>query len=566
MMRLFCIMIGAALSSIVHAQMLVDGRKAAYDSLTNTLLATVPERCFHQTAEFTIELQDCWQSCTIDGEPVIGSHLFSNIEAQKGYELMLTDTLGNSVERRLEFTFLPIIELQGSFSNTYVDTLLLFTDPTAHRTDTLAASIKWRGGTTNTASKHKRNYKIKLSADTTLLGMRNDDSWILDAGQPDVFRLRNRIAMDLWNDMAPQPYYADREPTARNGVSGRVVEVFLNDEYRGFYNFSESMDRKQLQIKKIKSDTGQIRGCLYKAFNWVSTQMFDTLTVYDNTQETLRGFEVKYPDLQDSDTTDWAPLVEANNFARTSTDEYLVEHVEEYFDVEPILYYTLFVSSINAYDNNGKNMYWAVYDKNIDRRLTLAPWDLDASFGQRWGAILTGFETNENPILPEYLNDVDVYIFYRLFKSNYHNFNDRLNQRYKEMRQPGGVLTTDSLISRFTTYYQLIKNSGAAQRETARWSGDTDLKGEEIDFDREYDYICQWIMRHMQLLDENTFPLYYNDAYFELEQGINSPIAKRPPSNTIYDLQGRPVSNRQSSNRHLPKGIYISHGRKYIVK
>lgn len=563
-MRLFCIMIGAALSSIVHAQMLVDGRKAAYDSLTNTLLATVPERCFHQTAEFTIELQDCWQSCTIDGEPVIGSHLFSNIEAQKGYELMLTDTLGNSVERRLEFTFLPIIELQGSFSNTYVDTLLLFTDPTAHRTDTLAASIKWRGGSTNTPAKHKRNYKIKLDTDTTLLGLRNDDSWILDAGQPDVFRLRNRIAMDVWNRMATPPYYADQEPKARNGVSGKLAEVFLNDAYNGFYNFSENMDRKQMKLKKIDKQTGQIRGCLYKAVSWNKTQLFDSL-YYDNTKDTIYGFEVKYPDLQDNDTTDWSPLAQAVNFGVGSNDEDLLNYAGMYFDLPVLTDYHVFISAVNAMDNSGKNTYWAIYNKLEDKRLTPAVWDLDCTFGQRWGGAFINAE--EDVTSPYYVFDPDIWVAIRLFYlDEQKKLQNMMNQRYYNLRA-NGILHTDSLIDLVTYYYETIKNSGAAQREILRWSGDSDLKGEKIDFDAEYKYICNWIKIHLEYVDQLGLPLYYTDEWREWFKEylaeVNSPKNNFNLKTPTYTLSGQQVAN----DRLLQQpGIYIRGGRKFIVK
>ena len=561
-MRVLPFLICFALSSLAHAQLTVDGRRVAYDSLTNTMLATVPRNFFNQPAELNIALEDAWQHCTIDDEPVAdGKHLFSDITAEKAYRLLLTDRLGNSVERRLEFTFLPIVELVGTFGNAYQEGLFLLSQPDYASTDTLEAKIRWRGGTTNAASKHKRNYKINFPEDHAFFGLRNDDKWMLDAGQPDVFRLRNRIAMDLWNDMAPKPYYADREPKARNGVGGRVVEVFLNDEYRGIYNFSELIDRKQMKLKKVDKETGQIRGCLYKGVSWASTQMFDSLTTYDNTKETLRGFEVKYPDLEDSDTTDWRPLVEAINVARTSPDDYLAEHVEEYFDLEPIFYYSLFMSTVNAVDNSGKNMYWAVYDKTADRRLTPAPWDLDATFGQRWGGLFAASDDDHS--LPEYLTDVDVFIFYWLYKTNYKGFNDRLNRQYRQLRQPGGLLSTDSLISRFTDYYEQLHHSGADRRETLRWSGDTDLRGEAIDFYQEYQYICQWITQHMQLIDQTTFPLYYNDEFFGREpQGIaNNEKMKEYKNDNVYDLSGRKLSDRQIS-----KGIYIRNGRKFIVK
>ena len=569
---LIVLLLIAAATTQARAQLIIDGRRTNYDARTNTLLATVPRQLFGQSPVLSVSTSDSlWASVSIASQPVQDSCYFRKIRAGVIYPVVMTDTLGQTVVRNLQFTFLPVIHLHGQIGYNYIDATIDFTDPDAPSTVELATRIRWRGGTTNAPGKHKRNYKLKLAQDTTLLGMRHDDSWILDAGQADVFRLRNRIAMDLWNDMAPKPYWADREPEARSGVSGRVVEVFLDDDYRGFYNLSECMDRKQLKIRKVNPETGQIRGCLYKGINWDATQMFDSITAYDNTLGRLRGFEVKYPDLEDNDTTDWAPLVEAINIARTSTDEDFAQCVEDYYDLEPIFYYNIFASITNAYDNSGKNMYWAVYDKNIDRRLTPAPWDLDATFGQRWGAILTGEEDPEyNPILAESMNDVEVFIFYWLLKTNYKGYNDRLNSRYREMRQPGGLLHTDSLTQRFTDYYELITASGAAQREAGLWSGDSDVKGEMIDFDAEYNYICQWIQRHMDELDRHTFPLYFNDEFFGRDsEGIDSQTA-RATSPYVYDLQGRRVSDTSQFSTltsQLRPGLYIDgRGRKVIVR
>ena len=548
---------------LAQAQLIIDGRHTAYDSLTNTMLATVPEALFGQSAQLSVGLAEGYAACTVDGEAVSDSCVFSDIEALKGYHILLTDTMGNTVSRRLEFTFLPIICLSGNFSNDYLHTLVLFSDPTARQTDTLAANVKWRGGTTNTPNKHKRNYKIKLDADTTLLGLRNDNNWILDAGQPDVFRLRNRIAMDIWNSMATPPYYADQEPKARNGVSGRLVEVFLDDDYRGFYNLSEAMDRKQMKLKKIDKQTGEIRGCLYKGVTWSRTQMFNSIDDYDNTEETLFGFEVKYPDLQDSDTTDWSPLVAACNFSVESADEDFRDHIADYFDMPVVMDYNIFFNVVNAVDNAGKNMYWAIYDKTQTQRLTPTPWDLDATLGQRWGGQLVR-ETDEGLCTsPDYRLDYETMTSYRHFRDNFNDYIGKMNTRYRQLRQPGQPLHTDSLLAVVSHYYRMVKNSGAAAREQAKWSGDSDVWGDTIDFDREYAYICNWISQRMTFIDATELPLFYKSSYFD-ELDVSAPTANGRPDDAIRDLSGRIVATGPSTA--LKPGVYIRGGRKIIIK
>lgn len=556
--RLFSVLLCLCVIQTIQAQLTIDGRHACLDTITNTMLATLPETCFGQSLTLDVSLESGWNTGMIDDSPIDGIYTFENITATQTYHLQLYHSDGDSIDTKLQFTFLPIIQLKGDFGYDYQPGTILFSDPSTHHTDTLSATIKWRGGSTNIEGKNKRNYKLKLDADTTLLGMRNDNNWILDAGQPDVFRMRNRIAMDIWNDMAHQPYYADQEPKARNGVSGHMVELFLNDEYRGIYNLSENIDRKQMKIKKIDKETGAIRGCLYKGISWLNTNMFSILTDYDNQQESFYGYEVKYPDLNDSDTTDWLPLVSVSNIVRDMTKEQFIEEVDHYFDLPVLADYSIFLTVVNALDNSGKNMFWAVYDKNITQRLTLAPWDLDCTFGQRWGGTLVG--QDDDMTSPDYLTDVDIYVFYQLYHYNAFQFNDQMNQRYRELRETGNVLSTDSLINRVTHYYNLITNSGAAQRETNKWSGDTDIWGEAIDFQQEYDYICQWIKQHMEAIDSIGFPVFYNDSFFAPDYISPAIISNGSDfGNIYYDLQGRKV------NRPTKPGIYIRNGKKIIV-
>ena len=73
-------------------------------------------------------------------------------------------------------------------------------------------------------------------------------------------------------------------------------------------------------------------------------------------------FEAKYPDLNDLDSTDYSTLWNAINFVVNSSNSDFKKHVQEYFDIPVLIDYYLFVVLLNALDNEGKNMYWAVYD------------------------------------------------------------------------------------------------------------------------------------------------------------------------------------------------------------
>ena len=433
---------------------------------------------------------------------------------------------------------LPTIYLKGEFGYDYQEGEITIVE--SNNSIKYKANIKWHGGSTNTSDKHKRNYKIKLSEDASLLGLRSDNNWILDAGQADVFRLRNRIATELWNDMAHKPYYYDQEPNVLTGVRGKVVEVYLNDEYRGIYCLTEVMDRKELKLKKFDKKTGQIHGGLWKSESWGNSLMYDVIP-YDNSKETWGSFEVKYPDLDDLETTDYSTLSDAITFVATSSDEDFSNYVHEYFDMPVIIDYYIFLHVLNAFDNTGKNIFWAVYDKEIDKKITLAIWDLDGTVGQKW---------IENATSPELEVENNLNLYVRLKKLNVDSFNEKVRERYYELRE--SILSTENLVNRYEYYYNLITDCGAVEREEEKWSGDSDIDGRTLNFKLEFNDIKNWIIGHMDFLDNTIFSVNTN-----IQNTYYFPIYNH--SIPIYDIQGKRLYSTK-------RGINIIHGKKVMIK
>ena len=536
----------------VSAQLVIDGRPVVYDKLTGTLLATVAKKDFDTNPIYSVSLEKDWKMAVINGTVIRDSCLYqiNNLKAYNKLYVTLVGQDNQMTDYCLQFTFLPIVKLSGNFSNDYSDGIFQLINPDDTLKEQLTARIKWRGGITNLPDKHKRNYKIKFYEDHQLLGLRNDNNWILDAGQIDPFRLRNLVAAELWNDIATKPHYADREPKVRTAIRGRVVEVVLNNEYQGIYNLSENMDRKQLKVKKVDKQTGEIHGCLYKAKGWSYAAMWDTLKVnYDNHSETWDVFEVKYPDLNDNDTTDWSTLHQAIDFVVMSSDEDFSRHVADYFDLPPLVDYCVFGSVLNATDNYGKNLFWAVYDKNEDKRLTPGMWDLDCTVGQKWFGRL-----EETFYSPDSLHDMSINLTWRLMTLNVDNFTDKVNQRYRQLRST--TLSTDSLIERYLSYYKLMERSGARDREERRWSGDSDIGNQMLYIGTEINYIMDWIKRHTEVMDQTVFPLPVKPVMADSQQ-----------KNTVRQTGTFLLSGqRLNDNSVLWPGIYIRNGRKVIVR
>lgn len=440
---------------------------------------------------------------------------------------------------------LPIIKLTGDFGYDYQEGSVSVIYPDGSSDKDLFANIKWRGGTTNTEDKHKRNYKIKFSEDHSFFGLRNDNNWILDAGQADVFRLRNRIATELWNDFATKPYYTNQEPKVLSGVRGQVVEVYLNDEYRGIYCFTECMDRKQLKLKKYDKE-GNIYGTLWKSTGFGSSLMNTLPDSYDNNLPMMDVFEAKYPEIDDLGYTDYSTLWNAINFVINANDDDFINHVDEYFDLPVVLDYFLFINILGAIDNTGKNMYWAVYDKQKDKKITPAVWDLDLTVGNKTlEQYSIAFTSPEYPILDPFK------LVTRLKELNYNHFNEKVSERYRELRKT--YFNPNNLFSRYETYYNILKQSGTTEREENKWSGDSDVYGQEINFEKELEYIHDWINKRICFLDKEF--LYKDDTHiFNTTNQTENAI--------IYSLLGKRINH----HNYVKGNIYIIKGKKIIVR
>lgn len=550
-MKYLLAIIMSIVSTAVCAQIRIDGRRVLYDGKSNTMLATILETDFNKSKRYTVELEEGWSNLKINGTTVNSSYYFNSIKAGKTYPITIRNKDQYVITSNITFTFLPIMLIEGDFGYEYQEGKVSLYSPDGEVNDTLSATLKWRGGSTNIDGKHKRNYKIKFDDDYQFFGLRKDNNWILDAGQADLFRVRNRIATEIWNDMARKPYYADKEPDALSGVRGRVVELFLNKEYRGIYCLTEAMDRKEMKLKKVDKKTGDIRGCLYKAGGYGASLMWNCPSTYDNNSEVWDTFEVKYPELDDTDNgeTDWSTLVDAINFVAISNDGEFREHVAEYFDIPVLIDYYIFLNVLNAFDNVGKNMYWAVYDKTKDKKLTPAVWDLDGTIGQKLLDLALVVYTASHS--PEFEMSINMNLINRLKKLNVDDFNNKAILRYQELRKD--LLSTDKLTSRYTSYFDMIDLSGAAQREENKWSEDSDINYEKLDFDFEIYYITYWITRHLQYLDEHLFKNNGNSEITSIHTYQTDRI-----SQPIFNLKGLKVNNPQ-------KGIYIKDGKKYVI-
>ena len=504
--RFTLVLLAIAVGCCAWAQTLnISGHRAIRDVRTDMWLCSVPQELFGTDWTATVEADSTWSSLTIDGEEVVqdGMVVFREIAGGKNYPF--TAMAGDSaISGVITFTWLPVLELDGSFGNEYQPgTVSLNTPDTASVKTDMLAKLKWRGGITNLDGKHKRNYHIKFvdengeKKNRRMLGMRKDNHWKLDGGQIDPLRVRNRVCADLWLDMSRKPWHYELDSTVVNGSHGETTEVFINGEYYGIYGLIEPIDRKQLGL--VKYDTVAVE---FHGQQWTSKLKKPTyvLPPYNNNLDTWNGNEVSYPDMEEVSPTDWSYLYNAFEFARRcdAVDDWqtLADSIGFYFDVPVMEDYFIFIVAMQALDNEVKNIYYSCYDKALGApRLTMTAWDLDISTGAK---SISGLDVSpERPV-----NWIMHLAMGDSFKFSPIHHKEIIN-RYWQLRETW--LNTDNLIARFRGVVDELEQCGAVAREEARWSGDSDLGGKVLDIHGELEYVADWIERRMAFLDENVF-------------------------------------------------------------
>ena len=563
----------------------IDGRSLVWVESLDLYLCTVPLEKFDDTykARIAYEQREGSGVLNIDGVNVSPNteYTFSTLRPQREYVFRIKASDGTTIQKNVTFTSLPVVKMYGSFNNEYQQGSIAVNEPDKTAPEMMKMKAKWRGGITNGSGKHKRNYHVKLldengdKKETSFFGLRNDNSWILESCQVDMSRIRNRVLTDLWNDFCTKPYYIKQEKKAMSGTRGRFVELILNDEYRGIYCMTENMDRKQMKLKKIDEETETVHGQLWKSKDWsygvfmghnsnsTSYPMRHPSDYYE-WSDMWESYEVKYPDFDDYGyTTDWETLYNAVDFVCTAKDNEFSEHFTEYFDLPVVMDYYILMETILSTDNHGKNMYFAVYDKQVDEKITLGVWDMDATCGQRWSddyyhQPFLGPEQDYTQFITRYEHG-DYNLFRRLRNTDTEDFNMQVRLRYRDLRQ--NQLATESILNRFRTQLDEFKKCGAAQREYDKWSYDSDVSYHELNFDVEMDYLEDWFTRRMDYLDQVRFKI---DELPSDITNINR-IENAKANNSIYDIRGQKVGTMDDYDR-LPAGIYIINGKKSVKK
>ncbi|MEM9526443.1 MAG: CotH kinase family protein [Bacteroidota bacterium] len=397
--------------------------------------------------------------------------------------------------------------------------------------------IELRGGFSQTFP--KKTYDLEFwedatgedSRDVQFGSLRDDDDWVLDALYNEPLRLNAFVAHSLWLDLH-EPYYLEADYRAKAGAGVMWCEVFVNERYQGIYLLSEQIDRKLLRIKKYDEGNNRIRGELYKSIQWSAPTKFEgPLSPFDNTEETLDEYELEYPD--PDDIIDWSGLAELLSFTVTASDEAFAAGVTNWYTLENIADYFLFLNLTGAEDNSGKNIYTGRYDAG--EPYFFVPWDLDGTFGNRW-------DGTDFPWVRTVLTNG---LYRRLLENNVNGFNEALCARYGALTTDG-LLAPDSLQERFRKEYDYLAANGVYAREAARWPGGfLDTTAAKLAYTVDWisartEFLADWVCNIRTATDSLVppTPLRIGPNPSEGRVFFNAPSAGKMPWR-LFDLNGR---------------------------
>ena len=405
-------------------------------------------------------------------------------------------------------------------------------------------SSQWNG---------KKPYRLETvdedgeNNNVSLLGMPEENDWVLYAPWQDKTLIRNVLTYQLSNEMG------------RYAARTRYCELYLNGDYKGVYVLMEKIKRDQnrINISKLEPDetTGDdVTGGYILKFDWYWTG--------DN----IGGFQSEYDGM-------------LYNYHYPKPDDIVPEqeeYIQQYiYDFETVMLdpdYTNIEIGYPAIMNVGSFVDHIILQElsknvdayrlstyiykdrdSIDNRLTAGPvWDINHGFGncdygETW--ITEGWLLEYNP------EGGDQMTFWWELLWSDQNFKDQVSDRYTELRNTTlSVEHVNTIIDSITAYL-----GPAIDRNFVRWP----LLGTYVwpnyyvfdTYEEEIDYLKSWIAERLVWMDEQILLTVNGQPVpggFSLKYPYPNPFNPNttiefilPKDNwvnlTIYDVMGRKV-------------------------
>jgi hypothetical protein len=399
-------------------------------------------------------------------------------------------------EYSLKCTILPIMEIEseGDISEENTKVSMRLYDNRSNATQQVIVSegtMHIRGGTSRSFA--KTSFKLSLTKESvgnntrtnqiSLLGMRQDDDWILYSPYNDQEKVRNVFSTNLWKYSCAQ----DNSLGLDNGNEYKYIELFLNGQYYGLYALGYPIDGKQLKINENNSITQN--EYMYKKLYWDAENEADYSVI-----DEFSGYEIKVGEINDET---WKPLKEYDEMLYVNSQT-TIEEIYASSDIDTAIDVYLFFNLIQGVDNVNynqmHNMYVSAKIKNGKYVFIYTPWDMDQSWGNIWNDEMLNFcepygITSDRNVIME-SGCVDA-----LIKRGDESIIKKIVERYEYLRK--NEWSEDAINDMLDEYEEDIYASGAYLREQDRWED-----GTYSNSDVGLSTFRQYVMERLSYMDE----------------------------------------------------------------
>ena len=337
----------------------------------------------------------------------------------------------------------------------------------------------------------KKSYRIELhdavgnNEDASLLGLREDDDWILNAVGTDKSLAREKICYDLWKKLG----LMEEDPVPAPEME--YTELFINGEYMGVYGLMYPVDRKLMDMKP-----GDL---LYKVNTWKEeADAPGRLTDHNGEREIFNQngtayVEIEYPG-KDSGPYIWDPLEAYQDFVFETRDLQALREQGVSINRDNFVLHELFCEMTRAADNTWKNLFLAARKKKDGGYiLSETIWDLNYTFGD----VFTWDPDNGNTVFDRdgaesYKLRYDRDYGFASLEAADPSYRADAAAKWKKWRDSG--IDPGYMTGMLEENIRTLTESGAFDRDCERW--DRDNLSEE--YKRE---VAAWIEKRFHFLD-----------------------------------------------------------------
>ncbi len=353
----------------------------------------------------------------------------------------------------------------------YIDcTFELESDDNSDNILPMKSKIKIRGSFN--AKMPKKGYRIELSNQKSLLGMRTDDDWQLFAMFLDIPHIRIKLSFDLWRTLLPT------NPTAILPKS-KYVSLYINGEYQGLYLLAEKNDRRLFGLDDPQNNIN-------------SSLIFQAGSHKTNFYEYSKGsWDQDWPNEYDGYFIMDEIMTDLVSFIRNSNEEVFFDSetgIYSKFDKLNLIDFYIFNFFILHKDFWSQN-YFLVRNQHPSGLYFLIPWDFDASFGQY---LNRKYDFNENP-------ESDIisrnFLYNRLLGNE--EFILDCKNRWFQLREE--LWTEEFILDMVLEMYEDIRS--ILEIDTKMWYPWIFEVGWEKEVNEAVNYLFEWIPERLEYCD-----------------------------------------------------------------